>query len=188
VRLSRRQFVAWMTGAVPVVLVTRRADFWAGAWIADDAETLRALAEAILPSQLGAAGAARVAHDFQHWIDGYRERAELVHGYGTSVLRFSGPSPRARWAAQLEALRTGRFARLSLEQRRSAVAAELASIQGDRLPDVATAPHVALALLSFYFSSAEAADLCHESRIGREQCRPLAASSRKPLPLAGPRA
>src|SRR5215208_2278372 len=102
--LTRRRFLVWISSAVPIALVARRADAWGAVWIREDAETLRALAEAILPSELGERGVTRVARDFQRWVDGYRAGAELVHGYGTSALRFARPSPRARWAHQLERL------------------------------------------------------------------------------------
>ena len=46
------------------------------------------------------------------------------------------------------------------------------------------APHIALALLSHFYHGSEANDLCYESRIGKENCRPLVQSARKPLPLA----
>jgi len=194
--VSRRLFLSWVSSALPVALVARRTDALAAAWIADDAETLRALAEAVLPSELGREGIARVVRDFQRWIDDYREHAEIVHGYGTSALRFTRPSPRAKWALQLEKLghRTsdvghrGGFASVPLEARRTIVADELKDEKVDRMPDVATAPHVAIGLLAFFYGTAEAADLAYEARIGREQCRPLAASPRKPLPIAGARA
>src|SRR6058998_511762 len=102
--VSRRQFLVWVSSALPIAVVARRADVFAAAWIADDSETLRALAEAILPSELGREGVARVTRDFQRWIDNYREHAEIVHGYGTSALRFTRASPRAKWAVQLERL------------------------------------------------------------------------------------
>ena len=181
--LSRRSFVVWISGAVPVAIVARRADALGAAWIRDDAVTLADLAALVLPSELGVDGARRVARAFQRWLDGYVEDAELVHGYGTSALRFARPSPRARWAEQLERLRA-QFASASAAQRREIVRAALAGDRLDRMPDVASAPHVAVALLSFYFNSADAADLCYGARIGRESCRPLAAQARKPLPLA----
>lgn len=181
--LTRRRFLLWISSAVPVALVARRADALAATWIADDATTLRALAEAILPTELGREGAAKVARDFQRWIDGYRENAELVHGYGTSALRYARPSPRARWAVQLDQM--PQLALLPIERRRDVVRERLKSEQIDRLPEVANAPHVALALLSFYYRTPDAADLCYRAKVGREQCRPLAASPHKPLPLAG---
>jgi len=190
--LTRRRFVAWVAGAIPVALVTRRADALSAAWIAGEPETLRALAAAVLPSELGEAGTAGVAREFQAWIDNYAAQAELVHGYGTSALRFSRASPRANWAAQLEAL--GRrssvvgnrtFTAMSVDERRTVVRDELRGERIDRMPAVGAASHVALGLLAFYYDGSEAADLCYGAQIGRETCRPLAAASRKPLPLAG---
>ncbi len=191
----------WVAGAIPVALVARRADALGAAWIESDAETLRALAEAVLPSDVGASGATKVARDFQQWIDGYAENAELVHGYGTSALRFSRASPRANWAAQLERLgqRTGdggrvtadggprKFVALRVAERRAIIGEELKNERLDRLPAVGSASHVAVALLAFYYGSADAADLCYGGRIGRATCRPLAMNARKPLPQAGGR-
>lgn len=188
--LTRRTFVAWAAGVIPVALVTRRADALGSAWIAGEPEMLRALAEAVLPSELGAAGAARVSGDFVRWLDEYKAGAELEHGYGTSALRFQRASPRPRWAAQLERLSAAGprpFADLTVEQRRGVVRDALKGERLDRMPAVESASHVALALLSFYYGSSQAADLCYRAQIGRETCRPLAQSSRKPLPLAGAR-
>jgi hypothetical protein len=194
--LTRRQFLFWASSAVPIALVARRADALAAAWIADDANTLHALGEAILPSAIGRDGVARVVRDFQRWIDNYREHAEIVHGYGTSALRFTRASPRAKWALQIERLgrrtsdvgRQRGFASLSPESRRSIIAQELKDERLERMPDVASAPHVAIGLLAFFFGTSDAADLAYEAKIRREQCRPLAASPRKPLPIAGARA
>jgi hypothetical protein len=182
--VSRRQFVAWLSSAVPLVVVARRADALGAGWIAEDEATMRALAAAILPSELGNAGVARISADFQRWIDNYRENVELVHGYGTSALRVTRASPRAKWAAQLESLKQSGFNEKSVAQRRDAVRSILASERTDRMPDVAGAPHVALGLLAFYYSRSEAADLCYQARIGRDTCRPLSQASRKPLPMA----
>ena len=182
--LSRRRFVAWLSASIPLAVVARRADALGASWLAEDEATMRALAGALLPSALGAAGAARIAQDFQRWIDNYRENAEVVHGYGTSALRFTRASPRARWAAQLETLRRADFNGRTPEQRRQAVRELLSSERLDRMPDVATAPHVAVGLLAFFYGRSEAADLCYEAQIGREKCRPLSLASRKPLPLA----
>lgn len=182
--LSRRAFVAWAASAVPLVLVARRADALGARWLAADETTMLALALAVLPTELGADGAARVARDFQKWIDGYRENAELVHGYGTSALSFTKPSPRAKWAAQLEALRRAGFNRTTVENRHAILRSVLAAEKLERMPDVADAPHVAVGLMAFWYGSSEANDVCHQARIGRETCRPLAAQARKPLPVS----
>jgi hypothetical protein len=52
------------------------------------------------------------------------------------------------------------------------------------MPDPLAANHVVVALVAFYFGSAEANDLCYRAAIGRNQCRPLVNSPREPLPLA----
>jgi hypothetical protein len=56
------------------------------------------------------------------------------------------------------------------------------------MPPVGRAPHVALALLAYWYGTADATDRCYEAHIGRQNCRPLAGSARKPLPLAPVRA
>jgi len=185
--VTRRQFLFWVSSAVPIALVARRADAMAALWIADDVDTLRALAEAVLPTELGREGAARVAREFQRWIDNYRENAEVVHGYGTSALRFTKASPRAKWAAQLEALGKFQLPALDVKRRRDVVREAIKDERLDRMPDVASAPHVAIGLLAFFYGTSEAADLAYEAKIGREQCRPLVASPRKPLPIAAAR-
>ena len=61
-----------------------------------------------------------------------------------------------------------------------------AALQGqrlDRMPGIADANHVALALLSHFYNGTGANDLCYESRIGQQTCRPLPQQSRKPLPM-----
>ncbi len=64
------------------------------------------------------------------------------------------------------------------------VLAELAELKVDRLGSVGRAPHIAVALLAHFYASPEATDLCYQVKIGKETCRPLASSSRQPLPLA----
>jgi hypothetical protein len=194
--VTRRNFVAFVASAIPVALVTRRAEALGAAWVAGEPEMLRAVAEVVLPSELGAAGAARVASDFIRWMDEYKEGVEIVHGYGTSALRYTRGSPRANWAAQLEALstRTSRepraesqkpFLQASVEARRAILREELKNERTDRMPAVGSASHVALGLLAFYYGTSDASDLCYTSKIGRQKCRPLAENSRKPLPIAG---
>ena len=193
--LSRRAFLATLAAAIPAAALVRRAHAAAIDDLAADPRTLHALGAAVLPSELGPADTRAAVTDFQRWIAGYREGAELLHGYGTSALEKSGPTPATRWAAQLDALEAGArkagarsFAALPLERRREMVRAELTALNADRIPPVGRAPHVALALLAHWYGSPDAVDRCYEARIGKEACRPLAASARKPLPLATGRA
>ena len=152
---------------------------------------LRAVGDAVLPAEIGAAGIGAAVDRFQRWISGYRAGVELVHGYGTSALEHSGPTPATRWASQLDAIDArarrehGRpFADLSLERRRDLIRADLATLKADRLTSVGRAPHIALALLAHFYASPEATDLCYGAHIGKQACRPLASSSRRPLPVA----
>jgi len=186
--LTRRTFVAWVAGAIPVALVTRRADALGARWIVAEDDVLVVLADAVLPSELSVDARLRAVHSFKAWIDEYKEGAELVHGYGTSALRFQRPSPKPRWAAQLERMGS-RFSALGARPRREQVQAvvrdELKGERIDRMPAVGQASHVAVALLAFYYGLPEANDLCYNAKIGRQTCRPLAQNSRKPLPIAG---
>jgi hypothetical protein len=193
-RLTRRTFLTTLAAALPVAALVRGAHAASVDDLAADPHRLNALGEAVLPSELGRAGVAAAVADFQRWIAGYRKNAELLHGYGTSTLARSGPTPATRWMTQLDALdaaarRSGArsFAALPLERRRTLVRSELDAVKGDRMPPVGRAPHVALALLSHWYAGADASDRCYEARIGKESCRPLATSGRKPLPLAGSR-
>jgi hypothetical protein len=190
--LSRRAFAGTLAALLPTASLVRLAHAAAVEHLARDPRTLRALGAAILPSELGEAGIAAAVTAFDRWTTGYREGAELVHGYGTSTLERTGPTPATRWTAQLDALDAAArraharpFASLTVAQRRSLVQADLGAVKADRLPPIARAPHVALGLLAHFYGSAEATDLCYEARIMRQHCRPLAASTRAPLPLAG---
>jgi hypothetical protein len=190
--LSRRAFLAALAAAVPVAPLVRRAHALSvDRLAAADPRTLAALGEAVLPSALGSAGTAAAVDTFRRWIAGYRENAELLHGYGTSAIERAAPTPATRWAAQLDALEAdarrahGRaFAAVPLDARRALVRGTLDAAQVERLTAVGRAPHVALALLAHWYASPAATDLCYEARIGRQTCRPLAAQARAPLPLA----
>jgi len=191
--ISRRSFCAALSAVLPVGIVVRRAhalsvDALSGARV--PARTLHALGTVVLPSELGAAGITRVVDAFQRWIAGYREHVELTHGYGTSRLRFTGPTPATRWATQLDALDATahrRFRRpftvLSVDQREAIVRTAVASERLDRLPGVADANHVAVALLAFFYDTPEATDLCYGAKIGKQTCRPLAESPMHPVEL-----
>ena len=188
--VSRRRFLATLAAAVPLAVIVRRAQAAAVTHLESDPATLDALAEAVLPSSLGRAGARRAAAAFREWGAGYRENAELVHGYGTSRLRNAGPTPATRWATQLDQLEARArmehqqpFRQLTVEQRMTLVRAALQGERLDRMPSVASANHVAVALLAHFYETPAAMDLCYGAQVGRQTCRPLSAQARKPLPL-----
>ncbi len=190
--ISRRRFLASLAATLPLTTLARRAHAAAVLHVTSDPATLDALAEAVLPSVLGRAGATRAAAAFRDWGAGYRENAELVHGYGTSRLRSTGPTPLTRWTTQLDDLEAQaqrrhrqRFRDLSVADR-ALLVRETLQAKGDRLdrmPAVVDAGHVAVALLAHFYDSSAANDLCYGAQIGKSTCRPLSASPRKPLPL-----
>ena len=188
--LSRRSFLSSLAAALPLTAIVRRAHAAAVIHLESDPATLDALAAAVLPSEIGRAGSARVAREFRDWGAKYRESAELVHGYGTSRLRATGPTPLTRWTTQLDELEAQaqskhqqRFRDLTVAQRNDLVRATLAGQRLDRMPPVADANHVTIALLAYFYDSPAATDLCYQAQIGKQTCRPLSAQARKPLPM-----
>lgn len=191
--ITRRSFLTWLSSAVPLTLIARRAHALSVDSLTGElapTRTLVAVGEVVLPSELAAGGVVRVVGDFQRWLSGYREHAELVHGYGTSRIRFTGPSPATRWASQLDALdaaarraHSRAFADLAVAERAALVRQALASERVDRMPSPMDASHVALALIAFFYESSEATDLCYEAAIGKQHCRPLGDSSKEPVAL-----
>jgi hypothetical protein len=188
--ISRRRFLAWAATTIPAAAIVRRADAAAVFELQRGPATLRALGAAILPSELGAAGIDAEVAAFQKWISGYRENVETTHGYGSSRLGSTGPTPATRWMTQLDDLEAKArqahakaFSALTVDERRALVRDALANERGTGIPGVRGASHVALALLGHFYESPVATDLCYEAQIGDSTCRPLSTSSRMPLPL-----
>ena len=157
-----------------------------------DPVLLAALADAVLPESLGATARVRTVRDFTAWIAAYKPVTEEMHGYGDAEITYTPADPAPNWSAQLEALelyarqtRRKGFVALPLPERRDVVRRQLASVRGAALPsNPLTAPHVAIALLSFWATSPGAHDAAYGARIMRGECRGLDGVTRKPLPLA----
>lgn len=194
-RLSRRTFVGWI-GALGAMIGARRVR-------ADDSPRdsvqpaalpvvpLTAVAAAVLPSDLGADGTAKAVREFTRWVAEYHAGAEILHGYGTDELTTLPALPLAAWRTQLAALDTTAttahrqgFQALGIAERQAIIRDALAGRRMTGMPEVAGAPHIAVALLSHFYDSADATDLCYGVQIGPKQCRPLVHNSRQPLPLA----
>ncbi len=200
--LSRRAFVSWISGTAAAIGIgarprPSRADSGASEGPSPaqpatlDAAVVTRVAEVVLPSELGDAGIARAGRAFTQWVAGYRPGAELNHAYGSTEIRHSGGSPAARWKSQLASLERearGRhkrgFIALTRDQRRELIVAALGDERLTRMPDALSANHVAIALMSWYYGTPDANDLCYRARIGRNSCRPLVNAAREPLPLA----
>lgn len=202
--LSRRSFVSALSAAAAALGFGRRGRTQPAPERRDrgdgaqgpilDAIIVAKVGEVVLPAELGPAGVVRVSRAFTAWVSGFQKGAELLHPYGSPTIRYTGESPAVRWRGQLEALeRDARsrhargFLAITREQRHDlVVTAVRADRTTDRMPDPLSANHVAIALLSWYFATPEATDLCYRAQIGKNQCRPLVNSSRQPLPLAQP--
>lgn len=173
----------------------------------DLAATLMAVGEVVLPrDELGAEGVRRQVEQFERWSRDFEPVAELDHPYLSSdELRYGPPDPRPNWRAQLEALDAETrlrwqtaFHSVPLEQRRLLIEREIDRLAPARttktdataespaalpFPFAAEAPHVAIALLSWFTSTSFANDLCYGSAIGRHECRGLPSVEQRPAPL-----
>ena len=167
-----------------MLLAQRRRGVQAAARL--DRPTLHAVAEVILPAEIGPAGRQAAVAGLERWLLGYRAGAELLHGYGSSEVRYLPPSPAPRFEGDLamldRAAQSGHgrpFAELSVDLRRGLIEAALAGAGGE-LPPVAEATHVAVGLLAHWTESSAGFDLAYQARINRFACRPLATSPARP--------
>lgn len=156
-----------------------------------DRPSLDALAECVLPAELGADGIRDAATRFVTWIDGYEPVAEEMHGYGYADIRYLPADPAPAWRAQLQALDTlarkttrTAFAQLPIDRRRDVLAAALRGETGERLPSPLGARHVALALLAHWSASPDAWNRALGVQVTPLSCRTLDGATRKPLPVA----
>ena len=151
-----------------------------------EAATLRAVAEVVLPTDLGDASREDIVQAFERWAFEYEPVAELNHGYGTSEVRYGPPDPVPAWQAQLEALeieasrRTGSsFGELDIPRRRELITRQGLD-EGSGLPNPLQARHVAVALMAHWFSSSEAVDRCYGRRIAERACRGIDTAPAEP--------
>ncbi len=153
-------------------------------------ETLRAVGETVLPSELGPDGFGRVVSSFERWLGEYAPVAEQIHGYGSQEIRYGPPHPGPRWTAQLDALELeaharhqGAFGALDLAMRRDLIERALDPPSPGALasqPGALEAEHVVVGLLAYFYGSPEATNLCYQRRIDASSCRPLETSGDEP--------
>ena len=194
-RVTRRSFFAWLGTVVSTAVLSRRlepATVPVPAPEGLDRALVRALANAVLPGELGTEGRHRAADGFLGWVAGYRAGAELLHDYGVPKIAHAGPSPASRWAAQLSQLdhlsrqrHRLSWVALGVERQRALVSERLVAgkTPADLPADPARAPHVAVGLLAHFYALPETTDLCYGAEIMRKQCRPLAGNPERPVPL-----
>ena len=114
----------------------------------------------------------QIANQFIGYVRDYRPGADTEHGYGFTRVRPKPPSPAPDYMRQLAALPT------PLTKDSVAAALDLAQIKD--IPRIPDGKSVIADLMSFYFRSADANDLCYQADIKRDTCRGLAGSSKKP--------
>lgn len=149
------------------------------------------VARAVLPAEIGAAGQQQALAAFVAWIHDHGAGRYLEHGYGHTRVAKSTPAPMEQYGAQLQSLDAAArrlhgkgFGALDLAARRALLVEALAALKVDGLGERPSGRHVATDLMSHYFGSIEANDLCYEAEIGRDSCRSLAGSGERPEPLA----
>ncbi|MDH5589035.1 MAG: gluconate 2-dehydrogenase subunit 3 family protein [Gemmatimonadota bacterium] len=154
-----------------------------------DADVLGAVAEIVLPSELGAEGRVVAVTAFAEWCAAYEPVFEVNHGYGTSEIRYGPPDPVPGWRAQLQALdvearkrHDAGFAELDRERREALLRAHLAGAP-EGMSDPVRAEHVASALMAHWFRSPEAVDRCYGVRISPVTCRGIESLPRIPEAL-----
>lgn len=154
-------------------------------------ESLGTVAEAVLPAELGAGGQGEALTAFMAWIRDHEPGRYLEHGYGRTRVAKTTAAPVDKYPAQLQALDAAAqrqhgkaFAALDLAARRALIAADFGALKIDSMDGPPSGGHVAADLMSHYFSSVEANDLCYEAEIGRDSCRSLEGSSERPEPRA----
>jgi hypothetical protein len=191
--LDRRRFLKTAAGAAAAAVTAGGAAAGCATETAAlDPSTMLALAQAILPEELGSDGIQRAVSGFQTWLAGYQPAAETTHGYGTGNLDYTPAHPGPGWAAQLEALNLeadqrfgSAFAQLSEQRRTEMLRRLIARERVERLPDPVQARHVAVGLLAYWAQTPEATNRCHQAKIDPLTCRPLGEQTQRPATIRG---
>lgn len=186
----RRRFLKQSAGVLSALAATRCAPPPAGETTlpALDRKRLIALGSVVLPvGALGRDGVERVVRGFVKWAEEFLPAAELDHPYGGDEILYGPADPKPRFRADLEALdleaqkRYGRsFVSASDEERHTIVRLQIRGMTKGSLPSPGEARHVAVGLLSYFYATSEANDLCYQAAIERWECRGLDTASRKP--------
>ena len=188
--MRRRTLLQVLASSVPVLPVTRvRLAAQVRDLTPEAVGILKSIGVTVLPASLGADKVSLIVDRFTAWCREYEEGVALAHGYGDPQLVKSGPSPVPDYVAQLAAIdaaartRGGAFGTLPLEVRRALLSDALTVAKVGELPGRPTGRHVVSDLMAFYFRSSEANDLAYRARIGRQMCRTLELTTRRPAPL-----
>ena len=190
--MKRRTLLQWIISTAPALSFTRvRLGAQARQLTPEAIATLRAVGATVLPASIGAGKVTATVDRFIEWTRDYQEGVPTSHGYGHPRLERTAASPAPDYVAQLAALdaaaraRGGAFGSLDLEARRALLNDALTAANVRTLPGRPTGQHVASDLMGFYFRSSEATDVCYQAAIGRQMCRPIQITTRKPAELKG---
>jgi hypothetical protein len=151
--------------------------------------TLRALAPALLPGELGAAGHEKIVGDILQWLAAYRAGAERSWGYGHPRPSGTPAIDTTAYRAQLIEIesfarrRGGALSGLSADDRRAVALDALARLDVRSFPSAPNGQHVVTDFMSFFFTSSAAVDLCYRARIGSVTCRGLTGAALRPTSL-----
>lgn len=189
--MRRRTLLQAIVSTLPLLPLTRvRLGAQVRELTPDAVAVLRDVGQTALPASLGADRVAAVIDRFIAWTQDYQEGIAVAHGYGRPRLAMTAPSPVPDYAAQLAAIETaarargGRLRDLPLEVRRTLLDQSLSAAKVTTLPGRPAGRHVVADLMAFYFRSSEANDLAYRARIGRQVCRTVELTTRRPAPLA----
>jgi hypothetical protein len=174
--MYRRTLLRWFAASLaPFRPAFLRAQGQPETFSAHERTILENLALIVLPSSLGSGGNKKIADEFAVYVRDYRAGADTEHGYGFTRVVPKPPSPARRYAEQLNALPSP-LTKESVKQM-------LTQADIKELPRVPDGKNVIADLMSFYFRSSDANDLCYRAAIERDKCRGLAGSDRTPAPL-----
>lgn len=189
--MRRRTLLHVIVSTLPTLPLTRvRLNAQVRTLTPEAIAVLREVGATVLPASLGTDKVSLVVDRFVAWCRDYEEGVALVHGYGHPKVEKTAASPVPDYVAQLTALdaaargRGGRFGALPLEARRALLDEALTAARVTALPGRPSGRHVASDLMAFYFRSSEANDLAYRARIGRQVCRTLELTTRRPAPIA----
>jgi len=192
--MTRRLWLR-LVGAVAAAwpLSSVRAFAWAQSQSAPtlNIATLGAIAEVVLPSVLTAGERADAVRAFVEWVAGYRAGAEAGHGYGTTRLRKTAPSPASSYPDQLAALEAAAKAEgvtslsaLTIDARRPIIEQALTTpTRVTQLPSQPNGVHIVADFMGHFFHSQTGYNLAYQASINRLDCRGLDGSDAPPAPL-----
>jgi hypothetical protein len=170
------RYVAKLLGAFPYL--AQSAQILSVDFPQDQGPALHNLAYIVLPSSLGIKGCDEIAERFIRYVKEYRPGADTDHGYGVTHVRPKPPSPVQTYLQQLHTFPS--------PLTRAAVEQALAEAKIQELPRTPDGKNVIADLMSFYFRSSDANDLCYRAAVGRDKCRGLSGSENPPTPLQEP--